>query len=139
MCLNQRFFGPLLAGLKAARSLLEPMLKDSTDFVRQGAAIATALVLLQQPEADGVSDFRKHLESTIGDKHEDNVCKMGAIMASGILDAGACADHALQQRFVAALVNVCACIASAAELQGHRRCLVGSRTQRRSDTFMACF
>ena len=64
------------------------MLKDSTDFVRQGACIAMAFVMLQQPEAD-VAALRKHLEATYGDKHEDNTCKMGAIMACGILDAGA--------------------------------------------------
>lgn len=63
------------------------MLKDSTDFVRQGACIAMAFVMLQQPEAD-VAELRKHLEATYGDKHEDNTCKMGAIMACGILDAG---------------------------------------------------
>lgn len=77
------------SGLASARKLLEPMLKDTTDFVRQGACIAMACVMLQQPEAE-VSEFRKHLESTYTDKHEDNVCKMGAIMAAGILDAGAC-------------------------------------------------
>jgi 26S proteasome regulatory subunit N2 len=34
------------------------MLTDGTDFVRQGACIAMALVLLQQPEAV-VEPFRK--------------------------------------------------------------------------------
>lgn len=62
------------------------MLKDRVDFVRQGALIATALVLVQQPEAAGVSEFRKHLETTYTNKHEEVMCKMGAIMAAGILD-----------------------------------------------------
>jgi hypothetical protein len=78
----------VFAGLASAKSLLEPMLKDPADFVRQGANIAMALVMLQRPEA-AIGDFRKHLEATYSDKHEDNVCKMGAIMACGILDAGA--------------------------------------------------
>lgn len=64
------------------------MLKDSVDYVRQGACIAMALIMLQQPE-DDVAVFRKHLETTIGDKHEDPIAKMGAIMAAGILDASA--------------------------------------------------
>lgn len=45
-------------GLKEGVSLLESMLNDSTDFVRQGASIALALVLVQQPESV-VEPFRK--------------------------------------------------------------------------------
>ena len=37
-------------GMQAALSLLDPLLADSVDFVRQGALIATSLVLMQQPE-----------------------------------------------------------------------------------------
>lgn len=37
-------------GMKEALDLLEPMLKDAVDFVRQGGLIAIALVLMQQPE-----------------------------------------------------------------------------------------
>lgn len=37
--------------MKEALDLLEPMLKDAVDFVRQGGLIAIALVLMQQPEA----------------------------------------------------------------------------------------
>ncbi len=39
------------SGLPAASRLLEPLMKDAVDFVRQGALIATALVLMQQPES----------------------------------------------------------------------------------------
>ena len=39
------------SGMQSAVSLLEPLLTDAVDFVRQGALIATALVLIQQPEA----------------------------------------------------------------------------------------
>jgi hypothetical protein len=76
------------AGLKSAKALVEPMLKDPVDYVRQGACIAMAMVMVQQPE-DDVTEFRKHLEATIADKHEDSISKMGAIMAAGILDASA--------------------------------------------------
>ncbi|KAF8073149.1 RPN2B [Scenedesmus sp. PABB004] len=74
-------------GLREAVSLLEGMLGDSTDFVRQGAAIALALVLVQQPEAV-VEPFRNKLAKVTSDKHEEVMARMGAIMAGGILDAG---------------------------------------------------
>jgi len=74
-------------GLKEAVSLLEPLVTDAVDFVRQGALIAMSLVLVQQPEAK-VAPFRKQLDKFCSDKHEDTMCKMGAIMASGIIDAG---------------------------------------------------
>lgn len=35
-----------------------------------------------------VAPFRKRLEKVVGDKHEEVMCRMGAIMAAGILDAG---------------------------------------------------
>ena len=35
-----------------------------------------------------VSDFRKLVDGKIGDKHEEVMSRMGAIMAAGILDAG---------------------------------------------------
>ena len=74
-------------GLKEAQALLDGLLSDAVDFVRQGAHIATALVLLQQPEAR-LGAYRKAIDRTIADKHEDVMCKMGAIYAAGILDAG---------------------------------------------------
>lgn len=63
------------------------MLGDNTDFVRQGALIAMAMVLIQQPESR-VEPFRKRLMRFIEDRHEEVMCKMGAIMACGIIDAG---------------------------------------------------
>ena len=59
-------------------------------WVGQGAMIAMAMVLIQKNEAlePKVVAFRKKLEKTIADKHEETLCKMGAILASGILDAG---------------------------------------------------
>lgn len=74
-------------GQRDGIALLEPLLLDATDFVRQGALLAMAMVLMEQPESR-VAGFRKHLDKVIGDKHEEVMCKMGAIMASGILDGG---------------------------------------------------
>lgn len=73
-----------------AISLLEPLTSDVVDFVRQGALISMAMVLIQTTEArePRVGSFRRQLEKIILDKHEDTMSKMGAILASGILDAG---------------------------------------------------
>ncbi|BFG19674.1 hypothetical protein CerSpe_059480 [Prunus speciosa] len=77
-------------GLSEAISLLEPLTLDVVDFVRQGALIAMAMVMVQISEASDsrVGAFRRQLEKIILDKHEDTISKMGAILASGILDAG---------------------------------------------------
>ena len=47
---------------------LEPLLKDGTDFVRQGASIATALVLMQQPEEKRVTEFRARLAASVANR-----------------------------------------------------------------------
>ncbi|KAL0322668.1 UNVERIFIED_CONTAM: 26S proteasome non-ATPase regulatory subunitA [Sesamum angustifolium] len=77
-------------GLSEAISLLEPLTSDVVDFVRQGALISMAMVMIQTSEASDsrVGAFRRQLEKIILDKHEDTMSKMGAILASGILDAG---------------------------------------------------
>ncbi|XP_039131749.1 26S proteasome non-ATPase regulatory subunit 1 homolog A-like [Dioscorea cayenensis subsp. rotundata] len=77
-------------GLSEAISLLEPLTSDVVDFVRQGALIAMAMVMIQTNEScdSRVGTFRRQLEKIILDKHEDTMSKMGAILASGILDAG---------------------------------------------------
>jgi len=77
-------------GLSDAISLLEPLTSDVVDFVRQGALIAMAMVMIQTNESfdSRVGAFRRQLEKIILDKHEDTMSKMGAILASGILDAG---------------------------------------------------
>jgi len=74
-------------GMKEAQALLQPMLSDPVDIVRQGALISMALILVQSPESQ-VGSFRKTLEKFIADKSEETMCRMGAIMAAGILDAG---------------------------------------------------
>jgi 26S proteasome regulatory subunit N2 len=77
-------------GLEEAINLLEPMTKDATDFVRQGAMLALSLVLVQETDArqPKVKDIRGIFESVIKDKHEDVMAKFGAIIANSILDAG---------------------------------------------------
>lgn len=77
-------------GLDEAIDLLEPMLKDPTDFVRQGALVALSMVMVQQNEAMNpkVGTIRKTMLKMISDRHEDAMCKFGDAMAMGIIDAG---------------------------------------------------
>jgi 26S proteasome regulatory subunit N2 len=77
-------------GLDEAVDLLEPMLKDPTDFVRQGALISLAMVLIQQNEAMNpkVGSIRKTMMKMIGDRHEDAMAKFGCALALGIIDGG---------------------------------------------------
>lgn len=77
-------------GLDEAIDLLEPMMKDSTDFVRQGALISLAMIMVQQNEAMNpkVATIRKTLTKIIGDRHEDAMAKFGCALALGIIDAG---------------------------------------------------
>jgi 26S proteasome regulatory subunit N2 len=77
-------------GLPEAVDLLEPMMKDSTDFVRQGALIALAMIMVQQNEAMNpkVVAIRKQLTKVIADRHEDAMAKFGCALALGIIDAG---------------------------------------------------
>jgi len=77
-------------GNKEAVALLEPMTNDPVNYVRQGALIASALVLIQQTEVTcpKVKDLRALYAKVISDKHEDVMAKFGAIIAQGIIDAG---------------------------------------------------
>lgn len=73
-----------------AMELLEPLTKDQVDFVKQGALIASAMVLIQSNEtmAPKVASIRKLYETIIKDKHEEAMAKFGAVLSQGILDAG---------------------------------------------------
>jgi len=77
------------SGLKEAIDLLEPLTKDRVDFVRQGAFIALAMVVMQLNTAKEprVADIRKSFAEAIAAK-TDTMTKFGAILASGIIDAG---------------------------------------------------
>lgn len=73
-------------GLREAIALLEPMvLLDPVNFVRQGALIASAMILIQQTEqtCPKVSFFRQSYSQVISNKHEDVMAKFGAILAQG--------------------------------------------------------
>mmetsp|Transcript_18344 Transcript_18344/g.26779 ORF Transcript_18344/g.26779 Transcript_18344/m.26779 type:complete len:445 (-) Transcript_18344:110-1444(-) len=85
--------GIAMAGSGDAESvaLLEPMLNDMTDFVRQGALIGTSLIYMQQGDQCNdkkVKAFREKLASLVNDKHQAILTKMGAILSTGIIDAG---------------------------------------------------
>lgn len=77
-------------GLDEAIDLLEPMMKDPADFVRQGALIALSMIMIQQNEAMNPksASIRKTLKKVVGDRHEDAMTKFGAALALGIIDAG---------------------------------------------------
>merc|ERR1719225_2042481 len=77
-------------GNKDALALIEPMKNDPVNYVRQGALIASAMILVQQTEltCSKVKDFRALYAKVITDKHEDVMAKFGAIVAQGIIDAG---------------------------------------------------
>ncbi|KAI8047861.1 armadillo-type protein [Syncephalis plumigaleata] len=77
-------------GMNDAIAILEPMTKDSVDFVRQGALISLAMVLQQQNEAMNpkVTRIRSLFEKIIAERHQDPVAKFGAVLGQGIIDAG---------------------------------------------------
>jgi len=78
------------SGNQESHDLLQPLLLDRSDFVRQGALIALGLLYMQTSpgKTERVKEFREKLSKVIGDKHEDVMVRFGAILANGILDAG---------------------------------------------------
>ncbi|KAH8375861.1 26S proteasome non-ATPase regulatory subunit 1 [Drosophila serrata] len=89
-------------GLREAIALLEPMVKfDPVNFVRQGALIASAMILIQHTDQScpKTTFFRQLYAEVISNKHEDVMAKYGAILAQGIIDAaGRNATLSLQSR-----------------------------------------
>ncbi|CAO1636284.1 unnamed protein product [Parajaminaea phylloscopi] len=77
-------------GQDDAVDLLLPMAKDPVDFVRQGACIALALIMLQQNSElnPRVTEVRELYSKVLGDKHEEPMAKFGAALSSGLIDAG---------------------------------------------------
>jgi 26S proteasome regulatory subunit N2 len=77
-------------GLQSAVEILEPMTKDSVDFVRQGAFIALGMIPVQQSEASSPSLASTHALYTkvVSDKHEDPMARFGAALGQGFIDAG---------------------------------------------------
>lgn len=70
-------------GSKEAIALIEPMTNDPVNYVRQGALVASALILIQHTEitCPKVKEFRALYAKVIGDKHDDVMAKYGAILA----------------------------------------------------------
>lgn len=77
-------------GLPAAVEILERLTTDQVDFVRQGAFIGLALVFMHHTEerSPKAAEMRKLFETTWSAKLEDSVTRFGAVLASGIIDAG---------------------------------------------------
>ncbi|GAA6007020.1 hypothetical protein JCM11491_001480 [Sporobolomyces phaffii] len=77
-------------GLEDAIALLEPLTKDAVDFVRQGACMSLAMILIQQNDASSpkVASVRENYTKILSDKHEDAMAKFGAALSQGIIDAG---------------------------------------------------
>ncbi|GBG24717.1 26S proteasome non-ATPase regulatory subunit 1 [Hondaea fermentalgiana] len=74
-----------------ALNLLDHLKDDKVDFVKQGALLACAMLLMQQnPETNNKAKILRHkLSQTIGDaKHSPTMTRMGAILATGLIDAG---------------------------------------------------
>jgi 26S proteasome regulatory subunit N2 len=72
-------------------AMLEPMLDDMTDYVRQGALMGTAMIYMQQSDSSNgrkIRAFRERLATIISEKHQSTLTKMGAILSVGIIDAG---------------------------------------------------
>lgn len=80
----------ILIDLQDAIEILEPMTKDSVDFVRQGAFIALGMILVEQSEASSPSlaATRAKYHKVISDKHEDPMARFGAAIGQGFIDAG---------------------------------------------------
>lgn len=77
-------------GLQAAVDVLEPLLKDPVDYVRQAAMIATSMILIQQTEKTNpkVKSVNEQFLNVIGNKHQEGLAKFGACVAQGIMNAG---------------------------------------------------
>lgn len=77
-------------GLQDAIDILQPMTKDGTDFVRQGAYIALGMILVQQSTASSsvISSIRSTYNKVISNKHEDPMARFGAVLGQGLIDAG---------------------------------------------------
>ena len=61
-------------GMREAQQLVQPLLTDAADFVRQGAFVATALIMLQQPE----SQARPYLPGLIQCADDPHYVQRGA-------------------------------------------------------------
>ena len=81
----------MAATVPEALSLLEPLLNDVSEFVRQGALLGMGLVC-QETSGKQVNGsalkLREKIQKMVGDKHEDILCRFGAVLAHGLIDIG---------------------------------------------------
>lgn len=77
-------------GMQGALDILDHLTTDPTDFVRQGAFIGMALVLMHHTEerSPKATEMRKTFEATWSAKLEDIMTRFGAVVAAGVVDAG---------------------------------------------------
>ncbi|KAI8904396.1 armadillo-type protein [Gorgonomyces haynaldii] len=77
-------------GSEEALNILKPLTKDSVDYVRQGALIALAMILIQHNESQSpyVKETRELYQKTIADKRAELLAHVGAVLGQGIIDAG---------------------------------------------------
>lgn len=81
----------MAATVPEAVTLLEPLLNDVSEFVRQGAILGMALVCQETSgkQVNGkAQNFREKIQKMISDKHEDVMCRFGAVLAHGLIDMG---------------------------------------------------
>lgn len=65
------------------------MTKDPVDFVRQGAFVSLAMILVQQSDAaSSLTSTRQLFAKVVSDKHEDPMSRFGAALGQGLIDAG---------------------------------------------------
>lgn len=76
--------------MQEAIGLLEPLLADKETYVRQGVVIALSFIMVQQNDVlcPRMSGFRDKLTKIVAEKTEDSIVKFGAVLATGIIDAG---------------------------------------------------
>jgi 26S proteasome regulatory subunit N2 len=70
-----------------AVALLQALLSDVSEFVRQGALIGMGFVC-QESRGKEADDFAALITKMPGDKHEDVMCRFGALLASGLMNLG---------------------------------------------------
>jgi 26S proteasome regulatory subunit N2 len=81
----------MAASVPEAVGLLEPLLSDVSEFVRQGAILGMSLVCQETSgkQINGkAQQFREKIQKMVGDKHEDIMCRFGAVLAHGLSDIG---------------------------------------------------
>ncbi|KAI3633979.1 hypothetical protein MIR68_007583 [Amoeboaphelidium protococcarum] len=77
------------SGSAEAMDMLNVLVKDSVDYVRQGALIAIGMVMIEQNESNPrFAAAKKHIDDVLFAKHENLLARFGATLAVGIMNAG---------------------------------------------------